>query len=41
MDDASQISAIVEPLFLELGATIQLHQVMSLEELGQAIPAIE
>jgi hypothetical protein len=41
MDDASQISAIVEPLYLGLGATIQVHRVMSPEELGQATPAIE
>jgi hypothetical protein len=41
MDDASQISAIVEPLFLGLGATIQVHRVMVPEELGQATPAIE
>jgi hypothetical protein len=41
MDVASQISAIVEPLFLEIGAVIEVHPVMSLEELGQATPAIE
>jgi hypothetical protein len=41
MDDASQIASIVEPLFLELGATIQVHRVMIPEELGQATPAIE
>ena len=41
MDDASQISAIVEPLFLGLGAAIQVHRVMIPEELGQATPAIE
>ena len=41
MDDASQISAIAEPLFLGLGAAIQVHRVMTPEELGQATPAIE
>ena len=41
MDDASQIAAIVEPHFLGLGAAIQIHPVMSPEELGQATPAIE
>ena len=41
MDDASQISAIAETLFLGLGATIQVHRVMIPEELGQATPAIE
>jgi hypothetical protein len=41
MDDASQIAAIVEPLLLGLGAAIQIHPVMSPEELGQATPAIE
>jgi hypothetical protein len=41
MDDASQIAAIVEPLFLGLGAAIQVHPVMTPEELGRAIPAIK
>ena len=41
MDDASQIPAIAEPLFLGLGATIQVHRVMVPEELGQATPAID
>ena len=41
MDDASQISAIAETLFLGLGATIQVHRVMVPEELGQATPAID
>jgi Domain of unknown function (DUF3303) len=38
MDDASQVPAIAEPLFLGLGATIQVHPVMTL---GKAAPAIE
>lgn len=41
MDDASQISAIAQTLFLGLGAAIQVHPVMTPEEVGQAIPAIE
>ena len=41
MDDASQISAIAETLFLGLGAAIQIHPVMSPEDLGKASPAIE
>jgi hypothetical protein len=41
MDDASQISAIAETLFLGLGAAIQVHRVMTSEELGQATPAID
>ena len=41
IDDASQISAIAETLFVGLGATIEVHRVMIPEELGQATPAIE
>jgi hypothetical protein len=41
MDDTSQIAATVELLLLGLGATIQIHPMMSPEELGQATPAIE
>jgi hypothetical protein len=41
IDDASQIAAIAEPLFLGLGVAIQVHPVMTAEELGQATPAIE
>jgi uncharacterized protein DUF3303 len=41
MDDASQISALAEPLFLGLGAAIQIHPVMTPEELGQATLATE
>jgi hypothetical protein len=39
MDDASQISAIAETLFLGLGAAIQVHRVMVPEELGRATSA--
>ena len=41
MDDASQIPAVAEPLFLGLGATIQVHAVMTPEDLAKAAPAIE
>jgi hypothetical protein len=41
MDDASQIPALAEPLFLGLEATIQVHPVMTPEDLGKAAPAIE
>src|SRR5215208_205865 len=41
LDDASQIPAIAEPLFLGLGATIQVHPVMIPEDLAKAAPAIE
>jgi len=41
MDDASQIPAIAEPLFLGLDATIKAHAVMTPEDLGRATPAID
>jgi hypothetical protein len=41
MDDASQIPAIAEPLFLGLDATVQIHPVMTPEDLGRATPAID
>src|SRR5215207_9793591 len=41
MDDASQIPAIAEPLFLGLDATIKAHAVMTPEDLGKATPAID
>jgi hypothetical protein len=41
MDDASQIPAIAEPLFLGLDATIKAHAVMTAEDLGTATPAID
>jgi hypothetical protein len=40
MDDASQIPAMAEPLFLGLGATIQIHPVMTPEDVGKATPEI-
>lgn len=33
MDDGSQIPAIAEPLFLGLGATVQIHPVFTPEEM--------
>ena len=33
MDDASQIPAIAEPLFLGLGATVQIHPVFTPDEI--------
>ena len=41
MDDASQIPAMAEPLFLGLDATVQIHPVMTPEDLGRASSAIE
>lgn len=41
MDDASQIPALAEPLFLGMGATVKLHPVMTVDDLMQAGPAIE
>ena len=41
MDDASQIPAMAEPLFLGLGATIQVHPVMIPEDLQKGAPAID
>ncbi|MCA1718343.1 MAG: hypothetical protein LC781_16475 [Actinobacteria bacterium] len=41
MVNASQIPAIAEPLFLGLDATVQIHPVMTAEDLGVATPAIE
>jgi hypothetical protein len=41
MDDASQIPPLVEPLMLALGASIEVHPVMILEDLGKATPEFE
>ena len=41
LDDASQIPAIAEPLFLGLGATVEFHPVMTPEDLAKAGPAIQ
>ncbi len=36
IDDASQIPAIAEPFFLTSGATVQMHPVMTPEDLGRS-----
>ncbi len=36
IDDASQIPAIAEPFFLTMGATVQMHPVMTPEDLERA-----
>jgi hypothetical protein len=36
VDEASQIPAMTEPLFLGLGATMQMQPVMTPEDLGKA-----
>jgi hypothetical protein len=41
MDDASQIPAMLEPLFQALDATIKVHVVMTPEDLQRATPALE
>ena len=41
MDDASHIPALVEPLFLGIGATVELHPVMTLDDLMKAAPSLE
>ena len=41
MEDASQIPAVAEPLFLAFGATIDIEPVMTAEDLAAATPAIE
>jgi hypothetical protein len=41
MKEASQIPPLVEPLMLALGAEIEVHPVMVLEDLGKATPELE
>ncbi len=41
MDDASQLPAIAEPLLLGMGATVQIHPVMTPEDMQKAGPALE
>ncbi len=41
MDDASQIPAICEPLFLGLGATVQIHPVFTLDDMPRITEPIE
>jgi hypothetical protein len=40
MEDASQIPAYVEPLFLALGATVQVHPVFTPEDMPRAMEAL-
>src|SRR5215204_7679238 len=41
MEEASQIPPLVEPLMLALGAEIEVHPVMVLEDLGKASAEFE
>jgi hypothetical protein len=41
MDETSQIPAMLEPLFLGLGATVDIQPVMTPEDLQKAGPAME
>ena len=41
MDDASQIPAITEPLFLGMGATVQVHPVFTLDDVPRITESIE
>jgi hypothetical protein len=41
MQDASQIPAIAEPLFLGLNATVEIQPIMLPQDLAKAMPAIE
>lgn len=41
MDDASQIPSIAEPWFLAFNASIDIHPVMSPEDLGKASGSIQ
>ena len=41
MDDASQIPAITEPLFLGLGAIVEFHPVFTLEDVPAITESIE
>jgi hypothetical protein len=41
VDDASQIPAIVEPLYLGLGATVQIHPVLTPEDMGRVTDTLE
>jgi hypothetical protein len=41
MDDASQIPAIAEPLFLALDATVQVHPVFTPEDMPAAMESLQ
>ncbi len=41
MDDASQIPAVAEPLFLAMDATVQVHPVFTPEDMPRAIEGMQ
>ncbi len=41
MDDASQIPAVAEPLFLAMDATVQVHPVFTLEDIPRAMEGLQ
>ncbi len=41
MDDASQIPAIAEPLFLAMDATVQIHPVFTPEDMPRAMEGVQ
>ena len=41
LKDASQIPAICEPWFLAFNATVELHPVMTVDDLGKAMGGIQ
>jgi hypothetical protein len=41
IDDPSELPAMVEPIFHGLGATIEVHLVLTPEEFQRATPAVE
>jgi hypothetical protein len=41
MDDASQIPDVAEPLFLGLGATVQINPVFTLDDMPRVTEAVE
>jgi hypothetical protein len=41
MDDASELAAVVEPLYFALGATTEVQLVLTAEDFPRATPAIE
>ncbi len=41
MDDASQIPAVAEPLFLAMDATVQVHPVFTPEDMPRAMESMQ
>ena len=41
MDDASQIPAVAEPLFLAMDATVQVHPVFTPEDMPRAMEGLQ